>query len=123
MYITAIFSSIFVFLYLRLTFHVIELRKMHRVSLGSGGIEILERGIRAHANFSEYAPIALILMGILEFNRAPLLLVSFLGIFIFLGRYFHAKGMIGKAPNFDHRVVGMKFTLVGLALLALSNVI
>jgi uncharacterized membrane protein YecN with MAPEG domain len=123
MYVTAIFSTILAFIFIRLTFHVIELRKLHKVAFGHGGVDSLEKAIRAHGNFSEYVPISLILMGTLEFNGAPSFWIVILGAFFVLGRYFHARGMNHDGPDFENRVTGMKFTLVTVALLALSNVI
>lgn len=122
MYITASFAAILTFFFIRLSFKVIELRKLHRTPLGGEDIEPLKRAIRAHGNFVEYVPLSLILMGVLELNGAPTIWISLLGTFLLLGRHFHAKGMISDGVNFQNRVIGMKFTLVGLALLALSNV-
>jgi len=123
MYVTAIFSAVFAFIFLKLSFNVIELRKLHKVPFGHADVDLLEGAIRAHANFSEYVPMGLILMGTLEFNGAPSFGVAVLGAFLVLGRYFHAKSMKRDGLDFEHRVTGMKFTLVGMALLALSNVV
>jgi uncharacterized membrane protein YecN with MAPEG domain len=66
---------------------------------------------------------SLLLMGTLEFNGAPTLWVATLGVLLLLSRYFHSKGMNSGDSDFQNRVMGMKFTLFGLALLALSNVV
>jgi uncharacterized membrane protein YecN with MAPEG domain len=121
MYVTATVSALLVFIFIKLSFQVIELRKMHKVAFGDGGIDALERAIRAHANFAEYVPMGLILMGALELNGAPWMLVAFVGGFLVLGRYFHAKGLYRDGADFEDRVTGMKFTLVGLALSAFAN--
>ncbi len=122
MYVTAIFSSVLTLIFIKLSFKVIELRKIHKVSIGSGGVDVLERAMRAHANFSEYAPISLILMASLELNGAPWPVVAIVGVFLVLGRYFHAKGIHEEGVDIENRVTGMKFTLVGLALSASANV-
>jgi uncharacterized membrane protein YecN with MAPEG domain len=58
--ITTLIACILAALFLRLSFGVIRLRRHHKVGLGSGGVDDLERAIRAQANFAEYVPIALI---------------------------------------------------------------
>jgi uncharacterized protein len=115
MYVTAIFAAILALIFIRLSFNVIEPRHLLRVSL--------RRAIHAHRNFVEYVPMSLLLMGTLEFNGAPTLWVATLGVLLLLSRYFHSKGMNSGDSDFQNRVMGMKFTLFGLALLALSNVV
>lgn len=115
MYVTAIFAAILALIFIRLSFNVIEPRHLLRVSW--------RRAIHAHQNFVEYVPMSLLLMGTLEFNGAPTLWVATLGMLLLLSRYFHSKGMHSGDSDFQNRVMGMKFTLFGLALLALSNVV
>ena len=92
-YITALIASVLTLFYVQLSLHVIRLRKLHQVSVGTGGVEVLERAIRAHGNFAEYVPLSLVLMALLEINGAPSLLVAALGACLVMGRYLHAKGM------------------------------
>jgi uncharacterized membrane protein YecN with MAPEG domain len=58
----------------------------------------------------------------LELNGAPWALVGLLGAFLILGRHFHAKGLLDGESGLEKRVTGMKFTLLGLALLAFANI-
>ena len=53
-----------------LTFRVIGKRRVARISLGDGGDRGLLRRQRAHANFAEYVPLALILMICAEMQQA-----------------------------------------------------
>lgn len=122
-YVTAVVAAALAFIFIKLSFSVIELRKIHKVSIGSGGVDALERAMRAHANFAEYVPLGLVLIASLELNGAPSMLVAVVGLFLVLGRYFHAKGMHEDGLNFENRATGMKFTLVGLALSAFANVV
>ncbi len=122
-YVTAVVAAALAFIFIKLSFSVIELRKIHKVSIGSGGVDALERAMRAHANFAEYVPLGLVLIASLELNGAPWILVAVIGLFLVLGRYFHAKGMHEDGSNFENRATGMKFTLVGLALSAFANVV
>ena len=119
--VTTLIACILAALLIRLSFRVIRLRRHHKVGLGSGGVDDLERAIRAQANFTEYVPIALILMACLELNGAPLWLIAILGITLIAGRVTHAKGINQPPPHFRNRVIGMKFTITTLIMLVLFN--
>jgi uncharacterized membrane protein YecN with MAPEG domain len=121
--ITAMFASLLTLVFLKLSISVIGLRRKNKVSLGSGGIDELDRAIRAHGNFSEYVPLGLFLLGALELNGAPWALLVALGTLLVLGRFFHAKGIHEAPPQFANRVRGMKLTFAALGLLALSNMV
>jgi uncharacterized protein len=123
MLVTAVFTGVLTLMFIKLSFNVIALRKKHKVSLGHGCIDDLDRAIRTHGNFSEYVPLGLVLMGALEINGAPMLLVVVLGALLVIGRYLHAKGTHEAPPVFTNRVKGMQFTFFALGALALSNII
>lgn len=120
--VTAVIASVLALVLVRLSFAVITLRRRHKVSLGSGGHDALERAIRAHGNFAEYAPIGLVLLACLESNGAPWWLVAVPGAAFVAGRLFHAKGVNQPPPNFGHRILGMQLTLSTLLALAVLNV-
>lgn len=119
--VTAVLASILGLIFIKLSFNVIALRRKNKISLGAGGIEELDRAIRAHGNFSEYVPLGLLLIGALELNGAPLALVALLGLVLVFGRFFHAKGINQAPPEFSDRVRGMKLTFAALGLSALAN--
>lgn len=56
--------------------------------------ETLHRRIRAHGNFTEYVPTALILVGLVEFAGGPKMLVIGLALAFFVSRVIHAVGML-----------------------------
>ena len=118
---TAVFASILALMFIKLSFDVISLRRKSKISLGAGGIDELDRAIRAHGNFAEYVPLGLFLLGALELNGAPLELVALLGVLLVVGRYFHAKGINEPPPEFTNRVRGMKLTFAALGLSAVTN--
>jgi len=120
--VTAIFASILALMFIKLSFDVISFRRKNKVSLGGGGVDELERAIRAHGNFAEYVPFGLFLIGALELNEAPLELVAPLGILLIAGRYFHAKGINQPPPEFTNRVRGMKLTFAALGISAVANI-
>jgi uncharacterized membrane protein YecN with MAPEG domain len=96
-----------------LGFRVSLLRRKHHVSIGEGGIEAVGIRMRAHANFSEYAPLFLILLGLVEAagGSSPWLWV--VAILFVLGRLAHMFGMERPAPH-PLRVGGMAATWLGL---------
>jgi uncharacterized membrane protein YecN with MAPEG domain len=118
---TAVIASILALMFIKLSLGVIDLRRKNKISLGAGGVDALDRAIRAHGNFSEYVPLGLFLIGALELNGAPLEIVGVLGLLLIAGRYFHAKGIHEPPPNFTNRVRGMKLTFAALGLSAAAN--
>ena len=64
------------------------------VAFGDGNDNTLRRRIRAHGNFIEYAPIALIALGLVELGNAAEPLVVGLAVAFFLSRGLHAVGTL-----------------------------
>lgn len=119
--ITSFFAGLFALYFVRLAFDVIRLRKSHRVSLGAGGVSDLEKAIRAHGNFAEYVPLALILIGLLELQGARPVLLLVCGGLLALGRLLHAQAI--KGARFKQRVWGMMLTFIPLVVLAVFNMV
>jgi hypothetical protein len=59
---SSIYVGLMALLLVGLSVRVIRLRYRHKVEIGDGGVPELQRSIRAHANFIEYVPIALLLI-------------------------------------------------------------
>lgn len=70
-----------------------------KVGIGDGGDPAVLSGMRAHANFIEYAPIVLILMALIELARGPHIALWILGAIFVLARIAHPLGMARPAPN------------------------
>ena len=119
--VTAAIASVLALIFVRLSFGVITFRRRHKVSLGSGGHDDLERAIRAQGNFAEYTPITLVLLACLELNGAPGWLVAVPGLVFIAGRLYHAAGVQEPPPNFARRIRGMQLTLSTLIALAALN--
>ncbi len=100
-----------------LSVRVIRLRRTAKVAIGGGGQPVLERAIRVQANFSEYVPLALILVTFVEMGRSPGWLVHGLCGLLLLGRLVHALGVSRTAEDFRLRVFGMAatFAVLGVA--------
>jgi uncharacterized membrane protein YecN with MAPEG domain len=113
--ITPLYAALAALILFILTFRVILLRTTHKVLLGSGGHAGLEKAMRAHGNFIEYVPLALILILLVEMTGAAPATVHGLGIALIVARLLHAWGIsTSDGPNFG-RAVGIIVT--GLVLL------
>lgn len=88
-FVVPFYAAIFALLYIGLTFRVIMLRNSRRVALGSGGDPALERAIRAHGNFIEYVPLALILLLSMEMLHHSRYALHILCLLLLLGRICH----------------------------------
>lgn len=110
MLIVGFYAGILALLYLVLTFRTIFLRGKMRVSLGDGKQELLQRAIRAHANFNEYVPLALILLFLVASSGSANFLVHTLGSALLFGRLLHALGVSRVPEPLMLRQVGMVLT-------------
>ena len=119
--ITAFYAAILSLLFVWLSRNVIVARRRQRVPLGDGGHPELLRRMRAHANFAEYAPFALVLMAFAEIQGLFPILVHALGLTLLVGRCLHAYGVSRSPENFRFRVTGMALTFGVLSLAAIAN--
>ncbi|HYE26853.1 MAG TPA: MAPEG family protein [Allosphingosinicella sp.] len=100
-----------------------QLRLTHKVSIGDGGNEALVARMRAQANFIEYTPFVLILIGLIELAEGSRLWLWIVGVVYILARIAHGFGMDRPRPDpLRLRMIGIIVTaliLVGLALYAI----
>jgi uncharacterized membrane protein YecN with MAPEG domain len=92
--ITAITAAVFAILMVILSGLTSLSRARLKASHGDQGDETLRRRIRAHGNFAEYAPMALILLGLVEGLGAHRGTVLGLAIAFVAARVLHALGML-----------------------------
>jgi len=110
MKITLLYAALLTLLYLVLTFRTILLRGKMRVALGDGGSPALQRAIRAHANFAEYAPFAIVLLFLVEAAGAGIMMIHALGLALLVGRLLHALGVSRLREPLPLRQAGMVLT-------------
>ena len=118
--VSSIYASILALLIVWLSLNVIKLRRANKVILGDGDNNHLQYAIRAQGNATEYIPICLILLVLLELSGASLWLVHLGGVTIVVGRVLHAKGLLTQ--SLKYRVLGMQFTLFTIIGLAVINI-
>lgn len=93
-HITSLFAGLLALMMVPMSLQVSLRRVGVKASFGDADDETLRRRIRAHGNFIEYVPTALIALGLVEWNAAPPTLVWTLGIAFLASRVLHAYGML-----------------------------
>jgi hypothetical protein len=101
-----------------------RMRVAHKVSIGDGGNAPLTARMRAQANFVEYTPFVLILIGLIELAEGSRLWLWIVGGVYILGRVAHAFGMDRTGRDtLRLRMIGILTTvaiLLGLAVYAIA---
>lgn len=108
--ITGFYASLCAFAVILYIMHIARLRYRYQVSLGDGGEEHLSRFVRAHGNFVETVPLALILMLILEMFGMALWVIHWLGLILLLGRVSHFIGVTTGKSYGPYRMAGILMT-------------
>ncbi len=120
-HIVGIYGSLLGLLLIYLSIRTVKLRRRDLVEIGTGDSQDLGRATRAHANFTEYVPLALILLLVLEQTAFAHWAMHLLGASLLIGRCLHAWGFTSKAgPNFG-RVWGTLLTWLTIVIAALGN--
>lgn len=126
--ITATYLAVLALLFAALGLRVIQLRRRNRTGFGDGDNAELRAAIRCHANFAEYVPVIVLMVGVLEASGAPHATIHLLMAALLLARLLHPIGMHaapGTLPFNLGRVAGMAITvtvLIASALLILSRI-
>src|SRR5713101_6207334 len=101
------YAAVFVFIFVLLAVRVIRLRQKYMVGIGAGGHADLERISRVHANFAEYVPFAILLLGFMEMQRQSIWLIHIMAIALLVGRLVHAYGVSQPDEDINLRSTGM----------------
>ena len=112
--ITLITASILGIMFIWLSARTILARFKHNALIGDMGNTEMTFAMRTHGNFTEYAPIFLILLGLLEFSAAnSTALIALAAIFI-VARLLHVPGM-GQDANLKLRQAGIAGSFLAIA--------
>jgi len=117
--ITAFYGGLLGLLLLVLTARVILYRRKNSIAFGDADQPQMTALMRAHGNFTETVPMALILMGLAELNGASAVLLHITGAALLAGRLLHGFGVPAKTTPLRWRTYGMILTLVAMLLAAL----
>jgi len=108
------YAALLGLLYVYLSLATVSRRKKVLVALGDGGDKLLQKKVRAHGNFQEYVPIALILIALFEYLGAFDWLIHLLAMALLIGRLFHAFGVSMEHEKLIYRVSGMGLTFLSI---------
>jgi uncharacterized membrane protein YecN with MAPEG domain len=110
-------------LLLGLIIGVVRIRFSKGVSLGDGGRADLMRASRAHGNFVENTPFALIgMISLMQLGTSPMML-HVVGATFTVGRIFHAIGMYQDNPAPKPRQIGTVLTLLTYLILIIYLIV
>ncbi|HLG87790.1 MAG TPA: MAPEG family protein [Alphaproteobacteria bacterium] len=115
-WITPLYAGLLGILLLVLSYNVSRQRVGSKVLIGDGGVPALQRVVRAQANLTEYAPLALILLAGIEVQGFSGRIVHFLGILLLVGRLLHGFGLTRSAGPSAPRAIGASLTWLMLLL-------
>jgi len=123
---SALYAALLGLLAAVLTVRVIMGRVRTGIQAGDGGDARLGQAIRAHANSSEQAPLALLLIALVEVLGTPTAWVHALGIVLVLARLSSAWGLSHSLGATQPRQAGAGLTvlvIVAASLLILYRVL
>ena len=92
MFVTPLYAGLLTLWFVLLSVRVVNLRR-RGITFGDSGDIGVTRVIRAQANFAEYVPLALLLMGFLEVTRYSIYLLHALGVILVVARFLHGLAL------------------------------
>ena len=117
--ITLTLAAACAFVNLWLATRCVRIRMSAKTLHGDGGNPLLAHRMRAHANFTEYAPLVLILFALVELALGSPLWLWIAACAFIIARVAHPIGMDGDSPS-PARAVGALLTWVVMAGLAVA---
>ncbi len=111
-FVAAAYAALFGLLSTALTARVIMNRVRSGIQAGDGGDPSLARAIRAHANFAEQVPLALLLLVLVDAMGVGTPIVHALGIALVTARLANAAGLSRSLGPTPPRQAGAALTLL-----------
>lgn len=108
--ITALYAGLLGLLLIGVAFPAGQMRGRKNIPVGDGGDMELLVAMRRHANFVEYVPVALILIGVLELNHVRGTVLHTLGSTLVFARICHAYGIRSDTMKVPARFIGASLT-------------
>ncbi len=110
--ITSLYAGLLALLIVIVSVNVTMGRVKFKVDLGDGGKPEMLQRIRVQGNLVEYAPISLILMGLLEMAGSASWMLHTLGIVLIVGRVAHAIALSRSSAPTALRGIGATATWI-----------
>jgi len=105
-YATALYAGLLGLMSIVLAFIPGSIRGREQIPVGDGGNKDLLLAMRRHANFTEFVPLALVLLAVLELNGVSKLAIHCLGAGLVVSRICHAVGLKADSIEGVGRAVG-----------------
>ena len=122
MEITLLYASLLTILTIFLAIKVGMNRVETNIMTGEGESSMLLQSVRAHGNLIEYAPLALILLALLEMQNVSDLTLHLCGSLFFLARILHAYGVTISRESTPYRLVGALGTWLIMLIMSLVGI-
>ena len=122
-FVVGILTAVLALLFLYLSYNVIRLRVRHKVEMGTGGVSELEQAMRAHGNFAEYVPLALILLYACLGMGTSAIVIYVACALLLVGRFVHAFGLIKSRGITQGRTVGFMATAIAIFVLSIACIV
>lgn len=117
--VSSIYLAAYTLIFMALTIIVIKHRRSKQISIFWENDKELAYKMRAHGNFAEYTPFAVILLYVLEFTGSTNLAIHAYGLTFLIARLLHAYSFIfiesiQEKPNRIFRATGIVLTIMVL---------
>ncbi|MEQ3650755.1 MAPEG family protein [Hyphomonas sp.] len=113
-----VYVAINMLLLIYLAFRVVSVRQSAKVSIGTGGNEMLELRTRVHGNATEYIPSMLVGLVVMALMGLPVWILHVAGGVFTLGRVMHIIGLGGTVMPM--RAGGILLSWIAMVLAALA---
>lgn len=113
MFVTPLYAGLLTVWFVILSGRVVNLRR-GGILFGDNGEVGVVRIVRAQANFAEYVPLALLLMGFLEVNRYSIYFLHALGVTLLVARLLHGSALSFGWQVRSGRIAGAALTFAVL---------
>jgi uncharacterized membrane protein YecN with MAPEG domain len=97
--LTSIYAGLLGLVFLALSAWVVMARTKGGVLIGTGADSDLERRVRSHANFAEYVPFVIVLVGLVEAAGGRPFVIHAMLLPLLLARVAHPFGMTAPANS------------------------
>ena len=119
--VTALYAALMGLMAIWLSVGVGRLRGKTNISLYDGGNKELAAAIRKHGNFTEYVPLILILMAVIEVNGGSTVVLHGCGLGLTVGRIVHPLGIDFDEMRKMARGIGAMLTMLVFLVLSIYS--
>jgi len=114
-----LYAALLGLLLIALSVNVVLARRRYHVGLGVGTEEGMQLAVRVQANFTEYVPLAVVLLVLAELTGLPIAAVHVAGILLMTSRVLHAWGLAhspGRTFGRFYGTAGTWLVITGLSI-------